>query len=123
MNDRRQADSGTIPKEWLEARLRALKGVEPPGRLKDKLLSGVPASGADHGGFPPASHRFRVLRYVGVAAAILILASLAVPRLTFRSGPPRIIADINDRSGSSALVDHNHPRPADINVYDHNAVP
>ncbi|UCD49619.1 MAG: hypothetical protein JSW27_19065 [Phycisphaerales bacterium] len=122
MNDGRQKDSRVMSKAQLKARLRELRGIEPPGRLKGTLLAAVPVAAADHCGSRAVPPRFNVLRYVGVAAAIVIVASVAVQRLTAWNSAPRIIADINDRSGPSALIDHNNPLPRDINVCDNNAV-
>jgi hypothetical protein len=91
--------------------------------LTDTLLAGVPVAAADRSGPPAVPQRSRALRYVGVAAAITIAASVVVQRLAAPSGPPRIVADINDRSGTRALIDHNSARPTDINVCDNDALP
>ena len=95
----------------------------PAAQLRDKLVAAVPL-----GATRPTSKTVvppwpRALRYVGVAAAIVVVAAVVVQILTPLSGPPRLIADINDRSGAAALVDHNNPLPRDINVCDNNAVP
>jgi len=107
----------------LKAELRQLRGIAPPGRLQETLMAAVPVPVADRAGPPAVSRWFKAIRYVGAAAVIVIAASVALQHLTPSSGPPRIVADINDRSGSPALVDHNQPLPRDINVCDNNAVP
>jgi len=86
-------------------------------------MATVPAAATDRADLRAGRHRFRGLRYVGVAAAIIIAASVIVARLTLLGGPSRIVADINDDSGRLDLIDHNRPLPHDINVYDNNAVP
>ena len=123
MSNRRQEDSGMIPARQLKARLRELGGITPPGGLKDKLVAAVPLEATHHRSQPVASPWPRALRYVGLAAAIVVVAAVVVQFRTPLSGPPRLIADINDRSGAAALIDHNNPLPRDINVCDNNAVP
>lgn len=123
MNDRRQEDSGMIPAAQLKARLRALNRLKPPGGLKDKLVAAVPLGATRHTSNTVVSPWPRALRYAGVAAAIVVVAAVVVQFRTPLSGPPRLIADINDRSGAAALIDHNNPLPRDINVCDNNAVP
>jgi hypothetical protein len=107
----------------LKAQLRDLGGIEPPGRLRGKLMAAVPAPAADRAGLTAGLRWSKVVRYVGAAAVIVVLASVIVQRFTAASGPPQIIPDKNDRSGTPVLMDTNHPWPRDINVCDNNAVP
>jgi hypothetical protein len=123
MNSRRQNDRGRVSTAQLKARLRALRGIEPPGRLQEKLIAGVPAAVDHRVGLHAAPRWFKAVRRIAVAAAILVVASVVVQRLIPLNGSPRIIADINDRSGRTDLVDQNHPLPRDINVADNNMVP
>ncbi len=124
MNDRRQDDSGMIPATRLKARLRQLRRIEPPDGLKDKLLAAVPVAATRQTDETMGPHRPGVLRYVGLAAAIVIVAS----SVAFRCfapwiGTPRFVADINERSSTASVVDHNSSLPRDSNIYDNNAIP
>jgi hypothetical protein len=123
MNDRWQEDSGMIPAAQLKARLRVLNRIEPPGGLKDKLVAAVPLGATPQISKTVVPPWLRALRYVGVAAAIVVVTAVVVQFLSPSAGPPRLSADINDRSGAAALVDHNNSLPRDINVCDNNAVP
>jgi len=86
-------------------------------------MATVPAAATNRPGLPAECHWFKGLRYVGVAAAIIIAASAVVVHLTLPSGPSRIVADVNDDPGRLDLIDHNRPLSRDMNVYDNNAVP
>lgn len=86
-------------------------------------MAAVPAVAGNHASRQATPRWFRALRYAAVAAALIVAASVLVQRYTPLGGAPRIIADINDRSGRLDLIDQNRPRPRDINVSDNNAVP
>ena len=81
-------------------------------------MSAVPVAAPDRASAPTALRWSRAVRYLGAAAVIVVVASVVVPRLAPLNGPPQRIADINDRSGTPALIDQNHPWPRDINVCD-----
>ena len=123
MNDRRHEDSENLPTAQIEAHLRELGAIGPPDGLKDRLAATIPAAGAYHGVVRAVPRWGRPLRYLGAAAAVIVVASVVIPRLATPSGPPRLTTDINDRSHASSLLDYNLPQPHDSNVFDNNAVP
>lgn len=122
MNKRWQEGGGDIPTPQLKVRLRELRGIDPPDGLREKLVAAVPPASACQAGGAEVPHWSRALRYFAVAAAIVAVVSVVVQSLRPQTGSPRLVADINDRSGA-ALVDHNNSLPGDINISDNNAIP
>jgi hypothetical protein len=123
MNDRRQEGSGRIPSPQLKAWLRELGGIGVPRGLKEKLMVAIPAVSARRIRRSVIPCRPRALRYVAVAAAVVVVVSIVVQFLTPLPRSPRLVADINDRSGTAALVDYNSSQPRDMNISDNNMIP
>jgi hypothetical protein len=124
MNDRQQGDSGMIPAARLKAGLEALGRIEPPDGLKEKLMAAAPFAAARQPNETGRSGRFGVLRYVGLAAAIVVVTSFAAFQCFAPSiETPRFVADINERSNTANVVDQNTSPPYDTNICDNNAVP
>lgn len=124
MNDRQQGDSGMIPVARLKAGLEALGRIEPPGGLKEKLMAAAPFTAARQPNETGRPRRFGVLRYAGLAAAIVVATSfVAFQCFGPPIGTPRFVADINERSSAANVVDQNSSLPYDTNICDNNAVP
>ena len=124
MNDRQQSDSGMIPAARLKAGLEALGRIGPPDGLKEKLMAAAPFAAAGQPNETGRSRWFGVFRYVGLAAAIVVVTSFVAFQCFGPSiGTPRFVADINERSNAVNVVDQNSSPPYDTNVYDNNAVP
>ena len=123
MNDHRQQGSGMISDAQLKARLRELGGLEPPHGLRERLAATIPGGAVRRGARATVSPWPRALGRLGIAAGIVVLASVAVRFLAPLPGPARPIADTNDWIYTAALADQNHPLPRDINCCDSNVVP
>ncbi len=121
MNKRWQEGGDGIPMLQLKARLKELRGVEPPDGLREKLVAAIPPASARQAGGVDVPRWLRALRYVA-AAAVVGMVFVVVRSFVPQTGSPRLVADINDRS-ATALVDHNNSLPGDINISDHNAIP
>ncbi len=121
MNKHRQEGGESIPTPQLKVRLRELRGIDPPDGLREKLVAAVPPASARQTGRTVVPCWPRALRYVA-AVAVIGIVFLVVRSFVPQTGSPRLVADINDRSGA-ALVDHNNSLPGDINISDHNAIP
>lgn len=124
MNDGRQDNSGMIPAAQLKAQLRQLGRIEPPSRLKEKLVAAAPPATPRQSSGTVGLHWPGVLRYVGLAAAVVIVASsVAFQCLAPSIETPRLVADINERSSAATVADHNSLLPRDVNISDNNAIP
>ena len=121
MNKRWQEGGGDIRTPQLKVRLRELRGIDPPDGLREKLVAAVPPASARQAGGVYVPRWPTALRYFA-AAAVIGIAFVVVRSFVPQTGSPRLVADINDRSGA-ALVDHNNSLPEDINISDHNAIP
>ncbi|HNS18990.1 MAG TPA: hypothetical protein PKH24_00750 [Sedimentisphaerales bacterium] len=111
-----------VSMDWVQRQLKAISAVEPPQSLKDRLMAGIPVAG---GGQPAACcvpMWSRRARWVGVAAAVIITASVivrfGVP--TGRQGCP--IADMNGAATQAYARDHNSLGASDTNLCDINSL-
>ncbi|MEN6578302.1 MAG: hypothetical protein ABFD90_18300 [Phycisphaerales bacterium] len=111
-----------ISMDWVQRQLRAISAVEPPESLKGRLLAGIPAIGEGQPATRYACPWLRWARWAGVAAAVVVTASV-VAWLGVPSGrQSRPIADINGASSGACATDHNSPRPSDTNLCDINSL-
>lgn len=121
MNKHWQEGGGDIPTPQLKTWVRGLRGIDPPDGLREKLVAAVPPASARQAGGVYVPRWPKALRYFA-AAAVIGIAFVVVRSFVPQTGSPRLVADINDRSGA-ALVDHNNSLPGDINISDHNTIP
>ena len=119
MNARPQDDRRDIPLAQVKDQLKALARVKPPGRLRDKLLATVPHD-APRSDAEPLPRWSQTARYIAIAAAVILVASVLIRFLPPLGGQNRPVADINDRSTAATMTDQNTLRPRDINVIDSN---
>jgi hypothetical protein len=101
---------------WVQRRLRGLGTVEPPRRLKERLLAAIPCRAAPVAAWRPRRWR-RATAGAAIAAAVVVICgaiwfrTAVAPSVEVDNRPPRVLA-----------VDHNSVRPADINALDSNTV-
>lgn len=121
MNGGSRHEYEDVPVEWLEERLRALSGVQPPEGLRQKLLARLAYLPIrESAQFGP---RFwNVAGWASAAAAVVCLACV----VTWFGGPSRRsggpAADSNGQSATVMTADHNGLRPPDINICDINGL-
>lgn len=122
MNVSTEKGAGNVSPAWLKAHLKLLCGVKPPNDLRDKLLAAAPRKVADRPRGAVVRRWHKAAGYVGVAAAVIVAASLFLRFVApmGRSQAPTV--DINDRRGAALTADYNSPRPRDTNVCDNNAL-
>jgi hypothetical protein len=85
MNAGSPNDPRDIPLERVKDQLKALARVKPPGGLRDRLLATVPADAP--GTDAPASlpRWSQTARYVAIAAAFILVASVLIRFLALTS--------------------------------------
>lgn len=106
--------------KWIKERLQAFSAVEPPARLRAKLLAGIP----EPAGIERRGGRIRrwpgTMSCAGLAAAIIVIC--AVVWLLPSGRPARPVIDANSGAGRTFAADHNGIRPPDINGCDSNGL-
>jgi hypothetical protein len=123
MNVTPNDDARQTPSAGIEARLRALAGLQPPAALRDRLRADVPEGPTGPVPGLPTPRAPQIAQYIGIAAAFILVASALFRFATPSGRSPGPVADINDRSMLAATTDHNGLRPPDSNVCDSNAIP
>ena len=120
MNAGSPDDPRDIALAQVKDQLKALARVKPPGGLRDRLLATVPPDAAGSDAAAPPRPWSQITRYLAIAAAVMLVASVLIRLLPPLGGQNRPIADINDRSTAASMTDQNSLRPLDINIVDSN---
>ncbi len=105
--------------EGIKQQLRALSATEPPGRLREKLLTAVPRQMAAEA---PRCQLWlwpRVTGWVSVAATILVLCGIVWLRTPSRPAT-RPAPDANSLVAGVLAADYNSVQPSDTNTLDSN---
>ena len=122
MNTHPRDGSNDVSKEWLEKHLKSLSAVTPPETLRQRLMADAAGAVAVGPGGPVVHRWSKVVRYVGVTAAAIVV-TCAIVRLGLPSrrtqGP---VADHNEEVSLAVAADYNSLRPVDMNVCDNNGL-
>jgi hypothetical protein len=106
--------------EDVKRQLRALSHVEPPCRLREKLLAAIPHPRTSETSPSRVRWRLGAGSWVGIAATVAVLGGVFWLRLP--AGPaPRPQADANGARVRVLASDYNSVRPPDINALDSNS--
>jgi hypothetical protein len=115
-----QHERDDVSVEWIEHQLRAFSAAEPPGGLKERLLTAAP-----HGS--TAALQWRLWRrpiavgWAGLAATIVLVSGVLWIRTPWRPSV-RPTVEVNTSLGQALAADHNSVRPPDINALDSNGL-
>ncbi len=106
--------------EGVRRQLRALSRVEPPSRLRERLLGAVPQQTTRDVSPPRMRGWLGARSWVGIAATVAVLGSVLWLRLPTgpTTGPQ---ADANSGLRQVLASDYNSVRPPDINALDSNS--
>ena len=107
--------------EGMKRQLRALSAVEPPGRLKEKLLAAVPRQVMAEARQCHLWRWPRVTGWVSVAATILVLCGVFWRRIPSRPAL-RPAPDANSLVAGVLAADYNGVQPPDTNTLDSNGL-
>ncbi|MBP7052126.1 MAG: hypothetical protein KBE65_14010 [Phycisphaerae bacterium] len=107
--------------DWVRRQLKAMSAVEPPSSLRGRLMAGIPVAGEGQPATRCVPMWSRWVRWAGVAAAVIVTASVIV-----RFGVPagrqgRPIADMNGAATQAYARDHNGLGASDTNLSDINS--
>ena len=121
MNGGSRHERDGVPMEWLEERLRALSGVQPPAGLREKLVARL-AYLPIHESTEFGSRFWRAVGWASAAAAVVCLACV-ITWFGRPSGTSTPGAGGSDgQSASVVTADHNGLRPPDVNISDTNGL-
>ena len=122
MNTHPRDEPSDLPMAWLKKHLKSLSQVIPPETLRQRLMADAARAGAVTPSEPRGHGWSTALRYVGVAAAVILLTGVVV-RLGIPSGRTRgPVADQNEDVSLALAADYNSLRPLDTNVCDNNGL-